>query len=187
MFQGSVARRSPQGPLSTLATCAAVALALGCTAPTALPGTSLGTYNVTGTLETNTCGSGLGAPNPWTFTAQMSEDGSVLYWEMSGGSELNSPMTSATQVSITSVVTANVDGTDAGVEGPCDLQNTTVIDLTLSSGSPPTSFTGTITYTFVAATGVSTATDCTDQLSASGGSYDTLPCTASYTLTGTHQ
>jgi hypothetical protein len=187
MFKGPLARRPTLGLLGATATCALVGLTMGCAPPTPLPGTSLGTYNVTGTLETNTCGSGLGAPNPWTFTTQMSEDGAVLYWEISGGTELYSTMSSATQVSITSVSTTNVDGADAGIQGPCDLQSTTALDLNLSAGSPPATFTGTITYTFEAAVGVSSATNCTDQLSASGGTYDTLPCTASYSLAGMHQ
>jgi hypothetical protein len=167
--------------------CGLAACGAACAAPTPLPGTSLGTYNVTGTLETNTCGAGLGAPNPWTFTAQMSEDGTTLYWEIAGGGELSNTMSSSTQVSITSVETANVDGSDAGVEGPCNLQNTTALVLTLAASTPPSTFTGTLTYTFVAATGVSSTTDCTDQLSTSGGPYDTLPCTASFSLTGTRQ
>jgi hypothetical protein len=173
--------------LRIIAAGAVAAAATSCAATSALPGTSIGTYNVTGTLGTNTCGSGLGAPSPWTFTTQMSEDGTTLYWEMSGGSELSSTMSSATQVDITSADSANVDGTDAGVPGPCDLQSTTVLDLALATSSPPSSFKGTLSYTFTAATGVSSATDCTDQLSASGGLYDTLPCTISYSLVGTHQ
>jgi hypothetical protein len=163
------------------------AMTMSCGPTSTLPGTSLGTYNVTGTLGTNTCGSSLGAPSPWNFTVQMSEDGSTFYWEQSGGTELSSTMASATSVSISSVVTANVDTTEAGVEGPCDLQNTTAIDLTLASGSPPSTFKGTITYTFTAATGASSATDCTDQLAASGGPYATLPCTTSYSVTAGHQ
>jgi hypothetical protein len=166
---------------------AIAAAATSCAASSTLPGTSLGTYNVTGTLGTNTCGSGLGAPSPWTFSTQMSEDGTTFYWEISGGSELSSTMSSATQVDITSIDTANVDGTDAGVLGPCDLQSTTVLDVALAASSPPSSFKGTVTYTFTAATGVSSTTNCTDQLSASGGPYATLPCTVSYSLAGTHQ
>jgi hypothetical protein len=163
------------------------AFAMSCVASSTLPGTSLGAYKVTGTLGTNSCGSGLGAPSPWTFTADMSEDGTTFYWEISGGSELSSTMSSATQVDITSIDTANVDGTDAGVLGPCDLQSTTVLDLALATSSPPSTFKGTVTYTFTAATGVSSTTNCTDQLSASGGPYDTLPCTVSYALAGTRQ
>ena len=131
-------------------------------------------------------------------------------------------MSSATQVSITQSVTANVDammvgGVDSGagggnggngggfgngngnggtqtqtqtpttVPGACDLQQNTVLALTLATGSPPPSFSGSITYSFEAATGVSTSTNCTDQLASSGGPYDTLPCTASYSLSAAHQ
>jgi hypothetical protein len=170
----------------TAAACALPLLLAACSA-SALPGTALGTYNVTGTLGTNSCGSGLAPPSPWIFTTQMSEDGTTFYWEMSGGTELSSPMTSTTQVSLTSTVTANVDATEAGSAGPCDLQSTTAIGLTLAAGTPPPAFSGTATYTFTAATGVSSMVDCTDQLSASGGSYDTLPCTVTYSLAGTHQ
>jgi hypothetical protein len=174
-------------PDVTVVTCAFAAIAMSCALSSPLPGTALGTYNVTGALGANSCGAGLGAPSPWTFTTQMSEDGTTLYWESMGGSELSSTMTTATQVTITSIETANVDGTDAGVQGPCDLQSTAAIDLTLATGSPPATFTGTISYTFEAATGVSSTTNCTDQLSASGGPYDTLPCTVSYSVTGTRQ
>jgi hypothetical protein len=105
------------------------AFAISCEPSSTLPGTALGTYNVTGTLGANTCGTGLDAPSPWTFTAQMSEDGTTFYWEPSGGTEMSSTMSSTTQVDISTTVTANVDATDAGVEGPCDLQSTTHGDL----------------------------------------------------------
>jgi hypothetical protein len=173
--------------LPLLAACAIVAFDVSCGPTSDLPGTALGTYNVSGTLGTNTCGSGLGAPNPWTFTAQMSEDGTTLYWEPSGGTALSNVMTSTTEVTLSSTETANVDATDAGVEGACDLTSTTAVQLTLAPGSPPASFTGSIVYTFAAATGVSSTNDCTDQLSASGGSYDTLPCTTTYSISASHQ
>jgi hypothetical protein len=168
---------------------AAAASLCSCGQVSTLPGTPLGSYAVTGALGTNTCGAGLGAPNPWSFTVKMSQDGTTLFWEPSSGGELSSTMTSSTQVSISSTVTANVDASDAGA-GPCDLQQTTAIDLTFENSSPPApppGFTGSITYTFAASTGVSATTDCTDQLSASGGTYDTLPCTATYTIKGTVQ
>jgi hypothetical protein len=187
MATWSIDWRLPRRVFGAVATCAVLRFVASCEAPPALPGTTLGTYNVTGTLETNSCGANLGAPNPWMFTAQMSKDGTTLYWEISGGSELSNTMSSATQVSITSVATVNVDGTDAGILGPCDLQSTTALDLMLATDSAPLSFTGTVTYTFAAATGVASTTNCTDQLSAAGGTYDTLPCTASYSLAGMRQ
>jgi hypothetical protein len=171
----------------TLAGCVMAAMAMSCGPTSALPGTALGTYNVTGTLGTNTCGSSLNAPSPWNFTVQMSEDGTTFYWLPSTGDELSSTMASTTSVSISSVETANVDTTDAGVEGPCDLSSTTAISITLAANSPPSTFTGSVTYTFAASTGASSTTDCTDQLASSGGPYETLPCTTTYSMTGAHQ
>jgi hypothetical protein len=187
MVEQRIPCRLPSRLLVIMARGAIAAFAIACSPASPLPGTPLGTYNVVGTLESNTCGTGLGAPNPWTFTVQMSEDATVFYWELSGGSEVSGTMSSATQADITSIQTANVDAPDAGLEGPCNLQGSTAIDLTLATSSPPATFGGTITYTFAAAAGVSSTNDCTDQLSASGGSYDTLPCTAVYSLAGTHQ
>lgn len=174
----------------------AALLTLSCDAPPQLPGTQLGTYNVIGTLGTNTCGTGLGAPSPWDFTVQLSEDTTTspttFYWLPSVGSQLSNGMTSTTKVSISSTVTSNIGGSEAtdasaAVEGPCDLQQSTQLDLTLGLGSPPTTFTGSLTYTFVTSTGVSTTSDCTDELTSSGGQFDTLPCTTTYTLTAGHQ
>jgi hypothetical protein len=191
-----------EGKVLVLAACAAALTATACN-NNSLPGTPLGTYNVTGTLGTNTCGSGLGAPSPWTFTTQLSEDTSTtpttLYWLSSDGTELSNTMSSATSVNISQVVTTSPDAipplADAapdsaagmGTLGMCTLQQSTTLALTLANGMPPVTFSGTITYTFESATGVSSASNCTDQLSSNGGTYDTLPCTASYSLSASHQ
>jgi hypothetical protein len=194
--------------------CVVGLVATSCNTQNPLPGTSLGTYNVTGTLGTNTCGSGLGAPTPWDFTVQLSEDSTTtpttFYWLSQDGTQLSNTMTSATSVSITSSVTTNPDAVAAGVDagaatgamdpggmmgtatpvptvGACDLEQNTTLALTLAAGATPASFSGTITYTFETATGVSATSNCTDQLAASGGAYNTLPCTATYTLSATHQ
>lgn len=164
---------------------ALLAMCLSCTT-SSLPGTALGTFNVTGTLGTNTCGSGLGATNPWTFTALLSEDGTTLYWEASGGTELSTTLSSMTQATFTSTVTSNVDATEAGA-GSCDLQDTTVIALILGSATAPTTFSGSISYAFEASSAVSSSNNCTDQLTSSGGTYDTLPCSVTYSVTGTRQ
>jgi hypothetical protein len=141
----------------------------------------LGTYGVTGTLETNTCGPGLGAPSPWSFSAEMSEDGTTLYWSWMDGSPPLYNVVNAQQVTLTATDTANVDGTADGGLGPCTMVRDDTLQITLGSGSPPPAFTGSLTYTFSAASGA----DCTDQLGVTGGSYDTLPCSLGYTLSGT--
>jgi hypothetical protein len=166
-----------------------VAGATGSCETSSLPGTSLGNFSVVGTLKTNTCGSGIGAANPWDFTQALSKDGTTLYMANTDGSDEVSgslASTSATSATLTMTTTSNVDGNEAGA-GTCNLTTATSVALALSSASSPTSFSGTATYNYSVATGLSTSTDCTDQLSSSGGSYATLPCTVTYALAGTRQ
>ncbi len=87
---------------------------------------------------------------------------------------------------MTSTVTSNADATEAGA-GSCDLTEATSIAIVLNATSAPTSFSGTAVYTYSVATGVSSTSDCTDQLASSGGTYSTLPCTVHYLLTATKQ
>lgn len=146
-----------------------------------LPGTMLGTYRVAGQLQTNSCG--VSAPAPWTFDAQLSQNGSTLYWSwMDGKAPLSGPLT-AQSASIRTSQQANVDGTVEAGLGPCTMQRDDDVEVTLGSGSPPSSFTGTITYAFSATSG----SDCADQLTSSGGSYGTLPCTIQYNVTASRQ
>ena len=147
-----------------------------------LPGSMLGTYSVTGTMETNTCGNGLGAPSPWDFSIQMSEDGTTLYWSwMDGTPALYNVLNAQSRATLTAIETANVDGTADGGLGPCTMIRDDTLQVALGSGSPPATFTGSINYAFAVASGA----NCADQLGVAGGSYDTLPCALSYTITGT--
>lgn len=157
----------------------------GCQPTASLPGTSLGDYNVVGTLGTNTCGSGINPTNPWDFTVELSEDGTTLYMAKTDGTDEVSGAVASTAATLTSVVTSNVDGSDAGGAGTCDMTDATTFTLTLATAAAPASFTGSVSYTYSAATGVSSAVNCTDQLTASGGTYATLPCTVTYALAGT--
>jgi hypothetical protein len=161
-----------------------------CVTASSLPGTALGTYSVVSTLGSNTCGSGIGAQNPWNFSAELSQDGTTLYLANKDGSDEVSGLLDATNeqsATLVAAVTANVDGTDANNPGPCNLTMSTTIDLTLSAESPPKTFTGKATYTYSVATAVSSTTNCTDQLSSSGGKYSTLPCTVEYSLKASRQ
>jgi hypothetical protein len=159
-----------------LAALAVGAVLVAC-ASTALPGTPLGTFKVTAQSQTNTCG--LGAPDPWTFDVELSQSGSTLYWSwMDGSPPLSGPVNASSQASITDSASGNVDGTDAAL-GPCTMQRYGDLELDLASSS----FTGTIAYTFSIASGA----DCSDQLVAAGGQYDTLPCSLTYTVSASKQ
>ena len=150
---------------------------------TPLPGTQLGTFKVTANASTNSCGVGLSAPSPWVFDVQMSESDSLLYWSwMDGSPPLSGSLTTSTMASVTNNTSANVDATDAG-NGPCTMDRNDDLEITLGTGTPPSSFTATITYTFAAASGA----DCSDQLASVGGSFDAVPCTIVYSATGNQQ
>jgi hypothetical protein len=156
---------------------AGVATFFACEPP--MPGTALGIYAVAGIPGTNSCGAGLQAPDPWNFNIELSQSGSLLYWNWLDGSAILSATLVNNAANLTLSQSGNVDATDDGGIGPCNMERDDDIAMTVT-GSPPTSFTGTITYNFSAVSG----SDCSDQLTSNGGLYDTLPCTVSYTLSG---
>jgi len=144
---------------------------------TPLPGTQLGTFKVTGQSTANSCG--LGAPNPWTFDVQLSQSGSTVYWSwMDGSAPLSGPVNAQSHASIQDSEAGNVDGTDASL-GPCTLDRSDDLELDLEGGS----FTGTVSYSFTPTAGA----NCSDQLAGSGGTFETLPCTVTYTVTAARQ
>jgi hypothetical protein len=156
---------------------------LAACADKAMPGEELGTYKVVATKKVDTCGPGVGAIDPWIFTIQLSRQVSTLYWStMDGSPLLSGPLDSRSEATLTTTVTANVDGTDAAL-GPCTMQRSDQIVVALGSGVPPGSFAATLTYTIAPVTG----STCDDQLTTSGGSYAALPCTLSYDATASRQ
>jgi ABC-type glycerol-3-phosphate transport system substrate-binding protein len=160
----------------------AAALVLLACSGSPLPGTVLGTYKVVGQIQTNSCG--LGAPNPWTFDIQLSQDGATLYWSwMDGTPPLSSPLTTESNATLTSTLQVNVDGTADGGLGPCTMDRADNFQVALGSGSPPANFTGTIAYAFSSPSG----SDCADQLTTAGGEYDALPCAMVYSVAASRQ
>ncbi len=147
-----------------------------------MPGTTLGIYTVSGVMQTNTCGAGLEAPSPWKFNVELSQQTSTLFWNAMDGSPLLTGTVAGSAVTMDDTSSGNVDGTPDGGLGPCTMSRSDVLALTLAAGAPPSGFTGTLTYSFAAVAGSS----CSDQLSAQGGIYDTLPCTVSYNLNGSY-
>jgi len=164
-------------------------LAAGCGNP--LPGTLLGTYQVTATAQANSCGSGLGAPGVYQFDVQLSETttDSTLHWDWLTNTPIATgtlAAVSSTDASLEATLTAsqssNVDGT-ATAAGPCTMDRDDELVVTLGTGTPPGTFAGTMSYVFTVESGA----DCSDQLTAAGGMYDELPCTVSYTIAGALQ
>jgi hypothetical protein len=159
---------------------AALAGVMSVVASCALPGETLGTYEVTGSLGDDTCGD---APGAWSFLVMLSQKNATLYWSWLDASPiLSGPITPSGEAMLSGYQLHNVDSTDAGM-GPCDLQRSDAIEVTLGPGSPPSSFRATVSYSFSVQEGAT----CADQLVSSGGTYARLPCAMSYALTATRQ
>jgi hypothetical protein len=146
-----------------------------------MPGTNEGIYTVTAMLQGNACGPGVEAPSPWKFNVELSQQASTLFWNSMDGSPLLQGEIASSAVSMTNSTDNIVDSTADGGPGPCEMNRHDVLTLDLT-GSPPRSFTGTLTYTF----SVDTGSDCSDQMRSAGGQYTALPCTVSYTLSGSN-
>jgi hypothetical protein len=165
---------------SSLLIACAIASGLPACGTNSPPGTQLGTFKVVADTQTNTCG--LSAPNPWTFDVQLSQDGTTLYWSWMDGSPYLTGVVSGTSTTIAASEQVNVDGTADGGLGPCTMERDDTLQVDLA-GVDPTSFSGSIGYAFAATVG----SNCSDQLSASAGQYETLPCTITYSVTATKQ
>jgi len=160
---------------------AIASLATACVSCGSLPGS---TYAVTGELESNSCGTGQMAPNPWQFTVQVSEQNQTLSWNWLDDSPvLSAPLSTSATANLTATQTENVDAMADGGLGPCTLERDDAIDLTLAPGASPPTFSGTINYAFSVVSG----SNCNDQLSSGGGTYQVLPCAISYSITASRQ
>jgi hypothetical protein len=181
---------------ASLATCAVASTVFGAAScdQTPLPGNQLGTYAVTGSLTSNSCGAGVMAPASLSFNATISESeaGTTLYWSSDFGTgstptTLSGSLVNSSASLTTTPVVANVDGTN-GVTGPCNLDEGVVLDIDLGSGSPPNTFTGTVSFSDTVDPSSATAENpCNDQLTQNGGTLDTLPCAFAYSLSGSLQ
>lgn len=145
------------------------------------PGTPLGTFSVKSSLRANTCGGTAATSDPGSFVVTLSNDNGIVYWfPNTGASGASGAINSSRTVSITEVVADDVDALD-GSTGACTLQRNDTLTFTLAAGARPASFTGTYGFTVSPSIGAS----CSDQLTAHGGGYGTLPCTITYALSGT--
>jgi hypothetical protein len=147
------------------------------------PGTPLGSFAVTSALSANTCGGAVADTNPGSFSVTLSNDQGIVYWfPDTGASSASGSLSSTRTVNIREGVADDVDQKD-GSAAACTLQREDTLSFTLAAGSAPASFTGSYSFTVEAAAGAS----CADQLASAGGGYTTLPCTITYTLSGTRQ
>jgi len=154
-------------------------LALAACTDTSMPGTELGTFKITATPTSNTCGAGTRVPATWLFDVELSHDDDLLYWRRNDA-QVSGPLGANRTAKIETSVTSVVALPDAGVVG-CVMTRFDTVTVTLGSDTDVTSISGTISLAFAMVEG----SDCASQLSAYGGEYDALPCTMDFSYTGT--
>jgi hypothetical protein len=160
-----------------------LALSTSC-GPTTTPSSStlIGAFQVTGTLQSNTCAPGLNPVSPTTFSARLSVDGDVSTWATG-------------TVSVNGTARGNtfhvVARTSTTVFTGCTLDQTETIDGTYllmptDAGSPDAGPTHSATISGMDTITVSTTSGaaCLNVLIANGGTFPMIPCTATFTFTG---
>jgi hypothetical protein len=139
------------------------------------PGTSLGTYAVTGTLKTQTCGASMQTQieDPWDFNVRLSRSGSILFWLQAAAPALSGIVDPSGNVTITTTQTYDLRSGDAGPY--CGVVRTDTFKAALGTAAVPTDFAGTITYHYELADN----SVCGGLLT---GQFDAVPCDVSYDL-----
>jgi hypothetical protein len=148
------------------------------------PGESIGAFHVTAKLVSTTCGK---TPDPWEFDVRLRHDKTILYW-VQGDAPISGVVDPAAHAVLKATATQTLRAADPkSPMAACAMGRADVLDLVLAPIAKPavdlqpaTSFTGTLTYRFAATDG----SECEDQLAASGGDFDALPCDVHYALEG---
>jgi hypothetical protein len=150
------------------------------------PGTKLGTFHVNAKLRSSTCGK---TPDPWEFDVRLNHDRSVLYW-IQGGAPIQGNMDASATSELHAQTVYDVRAADEKRKlAVCSVSRDDELNVTLNGAdakpvgdfSQTAGFSGGISYTFAPVSG----SDCTDQLTDSGGGFDALPCRIEYVLVGT--
>ena len=136
------------------------------------PGSVMGTYAVTGTLQTNTC-SGLGdAQNPWTFDVRLSKSGETLFWLQDSAPALSGTVDPQGNATLKTSEDLALQSADGGVY--CAVVRSDTFTAALGTTEAPASFKGTIAYHY----DVDPSSTCP---------MLALPCDVSYALAAQEQ
>lgn len=159
---------------------AALLSSAACSTPSLLPGTQLGSYAVVGTLDGGTCGTGPDSLATLNLSVEVAEDGANAYAVNTDGTDEVSGTWSAPTATFTASGTVNPISDGGGL---CALSVASTFTFTFDSPTQPKSLAGSLNYEYSVAT-TSSPAECAGALTESGGSYATLPCSVTYSLTG---
>ncbi|HEY8077656.1 MAG TPA: hypothetical protein VIF62_26200 [Labilithrix sp.] len=142
------------------------------------PGQGIGTFHVTSTLVSSSCGT---VPNPWEFDVKLRHDAQTVYW-VQGGAPVQGKLDAHSNTSMTSSTSTTLRDANAQTHvAACVVTRTDSVAFALDTTDPSaaTALSGTLGYRFDPDQG----SDCADQTLDSGGDFAALPCDVSYTIT----
>ncbi|MFO0741220.1 MAG: hypothetical protein U0270_35305 [Labilithrix sp.] len=149
------------------------------------PGVEVGTFHVKASLTASTCGQ---PPNPWEFDVRINRDGSTLYW-IQGQAPVAGEVDRTARTKLDTTVTSQIRPANTAKKlAACEIMRKDTLDVLLATADQKpavdpadvNTFAGQLRYEFAPTDG----SQCDDQLTASGGGYDALPCLVQYDLTG---
>ena len=179
--------RTRFSPLATFALAPAVFAVVvgGCSGKDSYaPGSPIGTFHVSGKLTKSSCGS---VPDPWEFDVKLRRDGPTLYW-VQGGAPIQGRFSAGrADLSAKEVHTLRPANAKQRLLA-CAVVRADVLDVDLTNGGDnpvrelgeTRAFRGTLVYRYTP----TDDSDCADQVSSSGGGFDSLPCEVRYDVNG---
>jgi hypothetical protein len=120
---------------------------------------------------------------------RLNHEGSTLYWIQTDAPPVQGQVDATARTQLEADLVLEVRPADARAKREaCTIARTDVVAVTLADANaqPATdpallqSFAGTLVYTFAPTAG----SDCSDQVTTSGGDFATLPCEVRYDLAG---
>jgi hypothetical protein len=131
------------------------------------PGTLLGTFHATALLTDSNCGAGIEAPDKHELQFVLSQDDTAIYWTQSGITLVGS--LDDDEATWTYQAPGQTDGT-------CRIDQQQIFEATLDDVESPDTLRGTIRLEVSPISG----SNCSGQTTATGGTFDNLPCSAGY-------
>ena len=149
------------------------------------PGTALGTFHVTATQASNTCGDkALGAPATWEFDIKLSRDTGTLYWN-NGATQIQGTLSDDTQAfAVTGQVEEDMRSNGGSAGSACAVDRTDrATGSLIGKNTDISSATGQLTFSFDPKAG----SMCDDLVATTAESpknvvFAALPCSMTYTF-----
>lgn len=144
------------------------------------PGEQLGFYAVTGRLREDTCGAAnLSAPTQWSFEVKLSRAGSTLYW-LNGREAIVGDIDKTGSFSFDTRVDMPLSRPHGAVKG-CTMTRRDSATGALTRADA--AFAGDLSYSYAAAVD----SECSEFATGAAGLPLALPCTLTYSLSGTRR